>query len=1301
MRVPIPKKVTAGRCGSRGRSFTTVTQSLLRTILVAGLGLTAGNALAGVGSWTFDGGDIADLAVFSTYATTSFAEGGNPGGFLQITDGKVGGSFTGVVFPDIDAGKPVIGLTFECDVLMGGSLSGRPADGFSISYARGGDPALVAADAASLTANNFAVPGGPEMGTKTGIVVSLDTWAGNTEPDGSADIEGIVVLVDSKVVKTYAMPTRDGAADDITSLETGPRDGTGTAVGLSWVPLKVDLTVDGKLSVNYKGAAILDHFQTDYFPTPGRLVFAGRTGGAFENAYIDNVKLTTIATSDIEAPTLPANLHTTAIATRSIGLAWNASTDNSGRVAYNIQRDGAVIAAAVLTTSYTDAGVQPDTTYAYSVQAVDAAGNTSAFTADISAHSGVLTEIESGGFLKFSYFGGISGTAVSGLTGDARYPGLPDSVYYTPSTDTRPVFANDTHENYGGTLTGWLTPAVSGDYDFFIRSDDASQLWLSTDADEANLALIAEETGCCAAFQEPGSPKTTAAPIHIEAGQKYAINIIWKEGGGGDYAQVAWRVGGETTPAAGALSPIPGAYLSGLVDPLGASVEITTQPLSQSVPENASATFTVAETHASPYVTDASIQWYKNGIVIPGATGNSYTVDFAKKATDDGAKYSARVAVPGASKLTSDATLTVVLDVTPPSVTDASGSDTFTSVTVGFSEPVDATTAGTASNYTIAGLTVSAATVMNDRTVVLTTSAQALDTAYNLTIANVRDTAAGGGNVIAAPGNAIAFRSFVLTAGIVTFETWLNIGGTAISGLTSDPRFPDAPDFKTLISTLETRLAYGDDSHENYGGRMRALLVPKESGDYHFFLKSDDASALWLSADETAPDITGTPIAAETGCCKAFLEPGAPTTTAAPIALEAGKKYALTVIWKEGGGGDYAEVAWRKEGDTTAAGALKTIPSEFLFSFIDPKSGPPVITKQPVTVGVAVGGVATYTVEVGIGKAPFTYQWQKNGVNIAGATSATLTIANAQPDSIAAPQGSAVNAGRNQYSVVVKNSLGSATSVGAALFFQGTLFIEAEDFNFGAGEYVTDKEIGMNGAYAGNAYKDLGDNATDFDVDYNAGGPNGQSYRPATKVSAGKQNGHPDGLPRGSFTVDNNWVVGWNGDNMWYNYTRVFPTPAKTYSVIGRLSSGGANINGQLDQVTAGATTSSQTLSKLGTFTPGRATAGWDTMEFFPMIDSLGVPATVTLGGETTLRFTSLPGANLDFDYFMFIPVTAAPMFTSIVKNLNGTITLTWTGGGTLEASPTVNGPWADVVGATSPFTFAPTAAQLFGRIHK
>ena len=40
--------------------------------------------------------------------------------------------------------------------------------------------------------------------------------------------------------------------------------------------------------------------------------------------------------------------------------------------------------------------------------------------------------------------------------------------------------------------------------------------------------------------------------------------------------------------------------------------------------------------------------------------------------------------------------------------------------------------------------------------------------------------------------------------------------------------------------------------------------------------------------------------------------------TSIPIALVAGKKYALQVLWKEGGGGDYAQVAWRKAGDTTA-----------------------------------------------------------------------------------------------------------------------------------------------------------------------------------------------------------------------------------------------------------------------------------------------------------------------------------------------------------------------------------------------
>jgi hypothetical protein len=48
---------------------------------------------------------------------------------------------------------------------------------------------------------------------------------------------------------------------------------------------------------------------------------------------------------------------------------------------------------------------------------------------------------------------------------------------------------------------------------------------------------------------------------------------------------------------------------------------------------------------------------------------------------------------------------------------------------------------------------------------------------------------------------------------------------------------------------------------------------------------------------------------------------------------------------------------------------------------------------------------------------------------------------------------------------------------------------------------------------------------------------------------------------------------------------------------------------------------------------------------------------------------------------------------------VQGSLTIEWTGGGTLQAAPAVTGPWQDVPGAASPYTFNPTAAALFGRI--
>lgn len=64
-------------------------------------------------------------------------------------------------------------------------------------------------------------------------------------------------------------------------------------------------------------------------------------------------------------------------------------------------------------------------------------------------------------------------------------------------------------------------------------------------------------------------------------------------------------------------------------------------------------------------------------------------------------------------------------------------------------------------------------------------------------------------------------------------------------------------------------------------------------------------------------------------------------------------------------------------------------------------------------------------------------------------------------------------------------------------------------------------------------------------------------------------------------------------------------------------------------------------------------------------------------------------------------PVGGLPEFSGIQRNADGSVTIEWTGGAVLQAAPTVNGPWQDVPGASSPYTFAADQPQLFGRLKR
>jgi chitodextrinase len=95
----------------------------------------------------------------------------------------------------------------------------------------------------------------------------------------------------------------------------------------------------------------------------------------------ESVQSTTISITsggDTIPPTAPTNLAANAVSPTQINLSWTASTDNVGVTGYQVFRGGTQIATVSgSTTSYSNTGLQPSTTYSYTVNAVDAGGNVS------------------------------------------------------------------------------------------------------------------------------------------------------------------------------------------------------------------------------------------------------------------------------------------------------------------------------------------------------------------------------------------------------------------------------------------------------------------------------------------------------------------------------------------------------------------------------------------------------------------------------------------------------------------------------------------------------------------------------------------------------------------------------------------------------------------------------------------------------------------------------------------------------------------------------------------------------------
>lgn len=137
--------------------------------------------------------------------------------------------------------------------------------------------------------------------------------------------------------------------------------------------------------------------------------------------------------------------------------------------------------------------------------------------------------------IQRDWWTGIGGSALSDLTNNPAFPGSPSGTeVLTGFFETPRDFADD----YGSRVRGWFVAPMTGAFYFFIASDDASRLFLSTDDTEARKRSIAYVTGYTDFRNWTANSSQRSGPVSLAAGRRYYIEAIHKEGGGGDHLSV-------------------------------------------------------------------------------------------------------------------------------------------------------------------------------------------------------------------------------------------------------------------------------------------------------------------------------------------------------------------------------------------------------------------------------------------------------------------------------------------------------------------------------------------------------------------------------------------------------------------------------------------------------------------------------------------------------------------------------------------------------------------------------------------
>jgi hypothetical protein len=562
-----------------------------------------------------------------------------------------------------------------------------------------------------------------------------------------------------------------------------------------------------------------------------------------------------------------------------------------------------------------------------------------------------------------------------------------DASGFEISTNTFDSYC-PTNGNFGMRLRTFLVPPLTGYYVFMVSCDDQSQVYLSANDQPSRKRTIAMNYAAAgtAYLMTNREPWQMSAPIYLLAGGRYYLEVLNKQGTGARFFALGWQM-----PDGTSEMPMSTGNLTQF-SPVAAGSASAGDPAYVDGVENNTAIFSVYVNSPDTLV----YQWQKWDKVqlewqnVPNAENAAFETPPLTMANASDL-YRCKVQNGMGTYDTFEAGFNSISpDATAPTVTEAVGyyAD---KVQVFFSEAVTPATATNKANYTLTGGStpgISNATLSaNGRTVMLTLSNNMLvGSTYTVRASNLRDVSSQA-NLIDAVTNQASFIYSTFVAGILQQQIYtLNTNSGSIWFMWTNSRYLN---LQADIINYPIRGTWpAEGIMDGYGGRLAGWLVPPVSGVYNFAIASDDNGIVFLSRNGE-----------RTNRYWLDYQPGSGATydahPSAPITLEAGKRYFIEAIMKEGSGGDYLRLAWKTPWNQTwdilptyALGFYTNInTANSIVSITRQPTNAVVLPNQRTIVSLVATGYCSLTPTNVLANSPVTYQWQVNGVDIPGAIS--------------------------------------------------------------------------------------------------------------------------------------------------------------------------------------------------------------------------------------------------------------------------------------------------------------------------